>query len=145
MKRLTYILLPLFLIASCCSHREVVVNATAQFNAEDSWQLVAMRGKEVRYNKGQKKITIQVNPEAGTFSGISGCNRYFGNIKVGDAGQMTLSDFNATKMACPDAFLKMEGTYIQLLERCNNYVIGQYSLDLRQDDKVLLSFERIDK
>lgn len=127
----------------CKSHKDSVVNARPEFNAEDVWQLTVMRGKEVVFLEGQKKINIQINTEAGTISGHSGCNRYFGAFKDLGDGKMALSDFNGTKMACPEAFHRMENSYLQTLQRCDGYRIGEYTLELLQGDKVLLSFEKI--
>jgi heat shock protein HslJ len=127
----------------CKSHKNNVVNASPDFNAEETWQLAELRGKEVAFLEGQKKITIQINTEAGTFSGNSGCNRYFGNFKDLGNGKMILSDFNGTKMACPEAFHKMENSYMQLLHRCDGYRLGEYSLELLQGETVLLNFEKV--
>lgn len=126
----------------CRTHREAVVNAQPEFSAEETWQLSEMRGKEVTLAEGQKKITLQVNPEAGTISGFSGCNRYFGNVKFDSRGHLTLSELNGTKMACPEAFHKVESAYMQMLRKCDGYSIEQYRLQLLQGDKVLLTFEK---
>ena len=126
----------------CRSHKETVVNARAEFSAEEIWQLSEMRGKEVSLAEGQKKITLQINPEAGTFSGFSGCNRYFGTMKFDADGHLSLSEINGTKMACPEAFHKVESNYMSLLRKCDRYIVEQYRLQLLQGDKVLLSFEK---
>ena len=129
-------------LGGCRSHQSAVVNAKSEFVATEVWTLVELRGKEVSRGRGEVVLTFQVNPEAGTFRGNSGCNRYFGNFKDLGEGKMLLDDFNATKTACPDAVMKKEGTYMQLLRRCDNYIIGNYSLELRQGDKTLLKFEK---
>ena len=146
MKRLLfYISIFAIMLSGCKSHKKAVVAATPEFNAEQTWQLAEMRGKEFSPLEGQKKITIQINPEAGTFSGCSGCNRYFGNFKDLGNGRMELTEFNGTKMACPEAFHKVESSFMQLLHRCNVYKLDEYSLKLLQDDKVLLSFEKMEQ
>ncbi|MBO4549851.1 MAG: META domain-containing protein [Bacteroidaceae bacterium] len=127
----------------CKSHKDVVVNAAPEFSAEETWHLTVQKGKEFAPLEGQKEITIRINPEAGTFDGCSGCNRYFGTFKDLGKGKMILSDFNGTKMACPEAFHKVESNYMQLLHRCNGYRITAYTLELLQDDKVLLSFDKV--
>jgi heat shock protein HslJ len=129
--------------AGCKTHKDSIVNAMPAFNSEDVWQLATMQGKEVAFLEGQKKISIQINTEAGTFSGSSGCNRYFGSFKDLGDGKMLLADINGTKMACPEAFHKMENSYMQLLRRCDAYRLNEYSLDLMQGDKVLLSFDKV--
>ena len=141
-KILTIILMAAMTACGCKSHKQVVVNARPEFDASQVWQLSGMRGKEVSYSDGQKAVTLQINTEAGTFSGHNGCNRYFGSFKDLGNGKMQLSDFNATKRACPEAFHKIERSYMQMLSRCDSYEIGEYTLRLFQGDKELLSFEK---
>ncbi|MCR4815660.1 MAG: META domain-containing protein [Bacteroidales bacterium] len=141
-KILTIILMAAMTACGCKSHKQVVVNARAEFDDSQVWQLVAMRGKEISYSEGQKPVTLQINTEAGTFSGHNGCNRYFGTFKDLGNGKMELNDFNATKRACPEAFHKIERSYMQLLTRCDAYELGEYTLRLLQGDKELLTFEK---
>lgn len=145
MKKIVFALILLSVVlafGACKSNKGVVVNATAQFNPDEVWLLSEMQGKEVAPLEGQKKISIQFNPEAGTFQGHSGCNRYFGNFKDLGKGKMVLSELNATKMACAESFHKMEGAYMALLRRCDGYNLGEYTLELTQKGKVLISFEK---
>lgn len=128
---------------ACKCHKSAVVNSQAKFDIEDVWILSEMQGKEVTVAPGQKKPTIEFNPEAGTFNGHGGCNRYFGNFKDLGDGKMELGDVNATKMACPEPFHKVEGAFMALLRRCDGYNIGEYTLELTQRGKVLLTFEKM--
>jgi heat shock protein HslJ len=144
-KKITLILFAIAVItmSGCKCHKKVaVIETTPEFNAEETWMLISMRGKEVVYNEGQKQITLVINPEAGTMNGHSGCNRYFGDFKDLGNGQFELGMINATKMACPEPFHKIEGAYMQLLRQCDNYNLGEYTLEFKQKDKVLLSFEK---
>ena len=134
----------LLMAFGCKSHKTAVVNAAPEFNPEETWVLVSMRGKEVFYQEGQSKATLQVNPEAGTFSGVNGCNRYFGTFKDLGNGKMALSDFNGTKMACPEAFRKLESSFMQLIRKCDGYRLEAYTLELLQEDKVVLTFEKLE-
>lgn len=146
MKRISFILLIItsffLLLASCKCHQKSVVNVAAKFETEDLWLLSEMQGKEVVPLEGQKKISLEFNPEAGTFNGYSGCNRYFGKFKDLGDGRMELSDFNGTKKACPESFHKVESSYMSLLRRCDGYKLGEYALELTQKGKVLLTFEK---
>ena len=143
MKKLTLIMTMVgMILTGCKSHKGAVVNAQAEFKAEETWVLSHLRGKEVVYNEGQRKATLQVNPEAGTFSGVNGCNRYFGNFKDLGGGKMALDELNGTKMACPEEFRKLESSFMQLIRKCDGYNIGEYTLELLQGDKVVLTFEK---
>jgi len=130
------------LAVGCRQHKETVVSVSPMFNVEETWRLMTIQGREPVYAEGQKKITLIINPDAGTFSGTDGCNRYFGTFKSSGDGTMKLSDFNATKKACPETFGRLSGNYRQLLMRCNAYKLGEYELELMQGDKTLLTFEK---
>jgi heat shock protein HslJ len=132
----------MFIACGCRSHKNTIVNAAPQFNSAVVWNLTLLRGQEVTYQKGQSIATIQINPESGTFSGSNGCNRYFGTVKLLPDNRLEFSEFNGTKMACPENFRKLERDFMQLLQRCNAYNLQENSLQLLQDDKVLLTFEK---
>ena len=137
-----FMALTALMTCGCKSHKKALVTVQPEFQPEEVWVLTAMREKEVVYQEGQRRCTIQVNPEAGTFSGCSGCNRYFGTFTDLGGGRFQLTDFNGTKMACPAEFMKLESSYMQLLRRADTYSIGEYTLDLLQDGKVLLTFAK---
>lgn len=129
-------------LMACKSHKTTVVNARAEFSSEQVWVLTEMKGKEVVYQDGQHKATIQINTEAGTFNGNNGCNRYFGIFADLGEGKMRLDKINATKMACPENFRKLERDFMQYLSKCDSYDLGEYRLILMQGDKELLTFEK---
>lgn len=131
-----------FLACGCKSHKSAVVNADPKFQPEEVWVLTTIRDKAVTYAEGQRICTITINPEAGTFNGCSGCNRYFGNFKDLGNGKMELSEWNGTKMACPETFMALERNYMQQLHKVDGYVIGEYTLELMQGDKVVLTFAK---
>ncbi|MCF0211660.1 MAG: META domain-containing protein [Bacteroidales bacterium] len=142
---LPLLLLPL-LFAGCRCHREqVVLNATPQFDNEVVWRLASIRGKAVNYEEGQKAITLQLNPEACTFSGCSGCNQYFGAYTSTPEGTLALSEINGTKMACPEPWMRLERQYMQALNKADHYRLGEYQLELLQGETVILSFDKTSK
>lgn len=144
-RALLYILLlTSFLAGACQASSPVVINAPdVDFETSEVWTLVAVRGKEISRGEEASPITIQVNPEAGTFVGSSGCNRYSGNFANLGEGRMRLSDISATRIACPEHVMRDEATYLQLLRRCDHYSLDHYTLVLLQGDKPLLSFEKM--
>ncbi len=126
----------------CKSHQETLISAQPEFLPDEEWVLTEMRGREVSYLEGQRKATAVFNPEAGTIHGSNGCNTYHGNFKDHGEGRMTLSDISSTKMACPQAFHKLESTFMQLLRRCDGYTLGAYSLELKEGEKTVLTFSK---
>lgn len=126
----------------CKSSRKAAatVNVKPQFDGEVVWVLQTIRGNAPNYGEGQKEITIQFNPESGMVNGTSGCNRFFGSFKDHGSGRMELSDIGSSKMACPDAFMKLERNFLQTLKKCDGYDLGEYQLDLKQGGNTVLSF-----
>ena len=136
-------MLLLLLAVGCRSHKEqVVLNAKPQFDHEVVWHLTSVRGKAVKYAEGQKTITLQVNPEAGTISGCSGCNQYFANFTSTPDGVLSIGEMNGTKMACPEPWMQAERQYMQALHKVTHYRLGEYQLELMQGETVLLTFEK---
>lgn len=128
---------------SCKSQKKVATsNVHTEFETKEVWELVSIRGKQVKYSEDQRHITIQFNPEAGTVNGCSGCNRYFGNYQSSPDGKMTLSEMNGTKMACPEPFMKLERQYMPILQKVDGYRLGEYTLELLQKENIVLVFEK---
>ena len=146
MKRLIVIAASVLFLAGCNNRKnEVKVFAQPEFQIEDIWTLSSIRGKSVSYMDGQHEAYISFNPEAGTVKGHNGCNIFFGNFKDFGDGKMKLSEISTSKMSCPDDFHRLEQSFMQTLMRCNTYKLGQYTLELFQDEKKMLTFEKQDK
>lgn len=142
----TFVVSFLTFVACANNHKLKVppLAALPQLDSEVWWQLDALRGKSVQYEQGQQPITLNINPEASTANGRSGCNRYFCNYKSNEASNgISFSEMNSTKMACPEPWMKLERQYLQTLSRVDHYRLGEYQLELLQGETVLLSFERV--
>ncbi len=127
-----------------CQSGKAVATASVEvvFCADELWVLSTMNGRKVKYVEGQEYATLSVNPEAGTVSGCNGCNRFFGTFKDLGKGKMIVAGIGSTKMACPEAFHKVESSFMQLLRKCDGYRLDAYTLELLQGDKVLLVFDK---
>lgn len=132
-------------LGSCkCHKQEVVINAVPTLEETDTWQLTKMRGKKIEYAESQQPVTLKFNPEAGTISGRSGCNRYFGSYSTTNDGTISIGEIGSTRMFCPDAFMRLERQYLQSLSKVNHYQLGEYALTLLQGETILLEFEKMD-
>ena len=132
-------------LSSCRSQQKsATVALKTEFDASVVWKLVAMRGRDVTYEEGQKVVTAQFNPESHILSGCSGCNQYFANYKNDDKGHLSVGEINGTKKACPVPFMKMERSYMPLLQKVNGYRLTEQTLELLQDDEVTLLFDRME-
>lgn len=139
-KILTPVLLLLMLAAAgCASHRSAAVaQEEPELDRETVWQLVGMRQKEVDIDG--TPLSLQFNPETHNISGFSGCNRYFGEYRE-DGRSIVFQNVGCTRMACPDAEMKIESAYLPLLEKVTRYELTRYRLTLYQKDRVVLEFE----
>ncbi len=79
--------------------------------------------------------------ESNRVSGNAGCNNYFGDFISTSAGKFSVSNIGSTKKACPE--LSAETTYLNILQKANNYVATSTSLELYQDKLLLLKFTKM--
>jgi heat shock protein HslJ len=62
-------------------------------------------------------LQVTLNFSSGRVSGHSACNRYFGSVTEGDSpGDITFSKLGSTRMACPQAAMELEASYLQALQ-----------------------------
>lgn len=109
---------------------------------EQTWQLVEMRGREVP--RSSEAITLVLNPEAGTASGQSACNRYHAQLRLraaADGFDMQLEGIGATRVQCPEAKMNREQRYLALLAKADHLRVAGYELELTQHGKTILKYE----
>jgi heat shock protein HslJ len=70
------------------------------------------------------------------FSGLAGCNRYFGSIKGKGPRELGFGPIGATRMMCPEPMMAVEDRYLQALQKVKqfSFMFGQLALSY-QDDK----------
>lgn len=82
-----------------------------------------------------------LNVEGSKISGNAGCNRYFGGITMETAsGKFEASQMGSTKMAC--ANMSVEQNFLDMLNKANKYVVSGTTLELYQDNLLLLKFNK---
>ena len=121
-------------VFSMCSGNNIPV--------ESHWAL-----KNLYSNGNEIEIPLDHNPaisflKEGKISGETGCNRFFGSYEEPQAGQLVLSEMGATKMACPDNEMAIEDMFLSNLGKVNAYRIEGDKLELLQNDKVVMTFEK---
>lgn len=78
-------------------------------------------------------ITLAVGGEQ--ISGTSGCNRYMGSIKNGDApGKIVIGPLAGTRMACPPPQDQAEARYTKALQHATSFVIQDGRLQIAYQD-----------
>jgi len=69
----------------------------------------------------------------GKISGFAGCNRFFGTFVATDS-TLEVGSLATTRMACPQAVMKMEMAFLQELESATAYVIAARTMTLTGDN-----------
>ena len=111
------------------------------------WQLVAVRGKAVSRTAGLTTLTF--NPEAGTISGKTACNTYYGSYRLrleastaeGYRYALAFSDIGSGDTRCPEADMNSEARYMALLPKADAMCVDAYTMTLYQRGKEILKYE----
>lgn len=82
---------------------------------------------------------MRINPALGVFTGNTGCNSMSGTFNFSGNEMKFNNRIRTSKMACNEYD---ESGFIQALTRVNNYTISNDLLELKEGDKVLMSFRR---
>lgn len=122
MKKLTFMLFALLLMAAACKEKE---NSLALLRA-NKWTLKTMTLEGTEKTNPEELPVLEFSDSTAVY-GSAGCNRFFGFYKV-DGEKLTLRPEGATMMACPD--LEFEDAYLKALEEVENYAIMEGELKL---------------
>ena len=89
--------------------------------------------------KGQTPTLII---EGSKINGNSGCNNYSGGVLTETSlGKFEASQVASTRKACD--YMTVEKNYLQMLQKVNKYVVSGNTLELYQDNLLLLKFNKI--
>lgn len=138
------------LAVQCTGERKAAVEPAVeavQFDKEQVWQLVAMRGKELPRNEAE--VLLMFHPESGTLRGRIACNRYFADYVLhldnvsadGSRYHLKVADVNGGDVQCPEGGMAAQERYLALLAKTTDCLLTPYTLTLFQKDKEILKFE----
>lgn len=137
------------LLAGCAGGGKAAVNVgeALQFDKEQVWQLVAMRGKELPVQADP--VIFMLHPESGTLRGRIACNRYFADYKVtldkvtAEGTRYTLSVMYVSggDVQCPEGDMAVQERYLALLAKVDACLLTPYTLTLYQRGKETLKYE----
>jgi heat shock protein HslJ len=103
-----------------------------------AWQVAAIDGEPT---DSEIEMTLEVDDQ-GAFSGVGGCNRYFGTADIDAEGGITFGGIGATRMACPEPVMAEETRYFGALERVTRFALTTDGLELLGPaDEVLVRLE----
>lgn len=82
-----------------------------------------------------------LNIEGEKLNGNAGCNNYFGTVKL-DASNGTFSagQMGSTRMMCDN--MSVEKNFMDMVGKANKYVVSGNTLELYQDNLLLLKFNK---
>ncbi|NCC31381.1 MAG: META domain-containing protein [Chloroflexia bacterium] len=106
--------------------------------AGTSWVLTELNGAAPLSEA--TPISAEFDDE-GRVAGSAGCNRYFAGYSVFE-GALSITQAGSTMMACEDAILAQEISFLDQLSRAVSYVIEGETLTITIDDGATLVFAR---
>ena len=99
-----------------------------------------LNGVEVVAQKGRREAHLILRVQDNRVAGSGGCDRIMGGYELnGEA--LAFSQMAGTRMMCPN--MDDEQHFLQTLESVNRYKINGETMQMFQDDKVLLDFKAV--
>lgn len=114
--------------------REAPVQAQGSLSLQDlegkTWTLQRLGLKQAPLSGRSATLLVKGEKVAGS----GGCNRYFSRLKDNGPGKISFGPVGATKMACPEALMKLEQAYFQKLEKVEGFGYHMGKLTLTYSD-----------
>lgn len=82
------------------------------------------------------RATLTLEREGRLLSGSTGCNRYSGAYEL-EGGFLTLSATGSTRMACGEALMRLEASYLEALRATGSFRLNGSRLDLLGESGVV--------
>lgn len=154
MKRLLLTTIILAILATSCSvfnrkdkasqkkidnktKNELLLQQLDLFQTE--WDLFKIGATKPKLTATDNKISILFSKDNSHFAGFSGCNRYSGKYDI-KKEKLLFDNIISTKMACPETDMTFEESYLNALNKVNNFAINGDSLFLKKDERAVLIF-----
>ena len=139
MKERILIFLALITIIYGCTTKQV--EAFNVNRLHDIWALESIAGEKITIDETVKNLPmLEIYVEEERVHGNTSCNTIDGKVET-EKNNITFYDIITTEMACPG---DLEQKFLSALQKVNNYKIEKLKLYLYEDDKELLSFQKID-
>ncbi|AFR36289.1 META domain-containing protein [Riemerella anatipestifer] len=124
------------LMFSCAT----VGNTTTTKSKKNQVSLLSTEWILAESRLGSSKVpTLTVETEK--VSGNSGCNNYFGQLKIdAQTGAFSVENVGSTRMVCKD--MLVEQNFLKMLEKANRYESDGTILTLYKDQLPLMKFSK---
>ncbi|WP_052496531.1 DUF4377 domain-containing protein [Pedobacter lusitanus] len=104
------------------------------------WKLIQMEG----ITQEESPAYLIFHREDQRFNGSAGCNNIFGGYEFSN-GAITFKQIGSTMMACPEDKMKLENTFVNLLnDKTFRYDIADQTLNLYLGNKLVIMFGMAD-
>jgi heat shock protein HslJ len=104
------------------------------------WKLTELGGMPAVGGANANEASLVLNAEGKKLTGSTGCNRIVGSYKL-NKNSLHFKSAGVTKMACPDALMKQEEAFVEILKQTTNYRVVGETLELRDKEDVLAKFQ----
>ena len=102
-----------------------------------NWQATAINnGKQAVVSVQNDTTVTAIFGSDGTLTGNDGCNNYNGIYKT-DGDKITIGPIATTRMACEQAVMDQETTYLNALANASTFTLGKGTLELRDTNGAL--------
>lgn len=119
-------------IMSCGTKRKS--NKTSEDSLYGKWQLTVLNGENI-----SKTFDVHIElKKDNQVNGFLGCNRLLGGYTTKD-GKIIFTQLGATRMACPDAEMKLEAEVLEMLNTINTFTFENNKLTFSIDGKKTLA------
>lgn len=106
------------------------------------WKLIKLPGFD-SLPQLRKDAWIQFEHNSNRFRGNAGCNNMSGTFQTADKNGITIGPAAMTRMACPEAMMKVEQSVTTAIQDATNYQINGDRLTLLKNNTVLAVFEAL--
>lgn len=135
--KLLFSLLIVFLLISCTNKASITKEKLPAGFYAYPWRLVWMDGQAI---SADLWLTMKFDQHMKIVKGDSGCNTFFGPIKVKKFWKIAIGPFKTTRRNCLAEKLKREKKFLDLLQKSNKYKLLGDELHLFDGNKLLLQF-----
>ena len=116
--------------------------AQAQAQPPATTTLAATGWQDITQQPGEP-LTLVFAPDGAQVQGYAGCNRFFGQARLGQGKDLHLGPLASTRMACEPSRMALETRYITALESARSWrVEGQSLLLTDERGQVVWRLER---